>query len=78
MKKYGLTVEDRNILVQNQNGRCKICEIAEEESGPKGLVVDHDHATNKVRGLLCNACNIALGFFKDNVSILQNAIKYLG
>jgi len=41
------------------------------------LAVDHCHNTNKVRELLCSACNILLGKAKDNISILQSAINYL-
>jgi len=45
--KYGITMEDRNKLQEDQNGLCAICECE------KPLVVDHDHVTRKVRGLLC-------------------------
>ena len=41
------------------------------------LVVDHCHATGKVRGLLCHNCNRALGLLKDKISVLKNAIQYL-
>ena len=41
------------------------------------LVVDHDHITGQVRGMLCNPCNLGLGHFKDNVSTLESAIEYL-
>jgi hypothetical protein len=39
--------------------------------------VDHDHETNKIRGLLCSRCNTGLGLFFDNISNLENAILYL-
>lgn len=41
------------------------------------VAVDHDHTTGKVRGLLCNACNKGLGFFKDSKELLDKAIKWL-
>lgn len=41
------------------------------------LVVDHNHETGKVRGLLCHNCNRALGLFKDNPSVLQKTFEYL-
>lgn len=41
------------------------------------FVVDHDHETGKVRGLLCNSCNVMLGHSKDDVAILQKGIEYL-
>ena len=59
-----------------QDGRCAICERDVCEI-PRGLYIDHDHKTGKVRGLLCDRCNMSLGGFKDNVIILQNAINYL-
>ena len=41
------------------------------------LVVDHCHKTGKIRGLICDSCNVGLGRFKDNIDNLKNAIKYL-
>jgi hypothetical protein len=41
------------------------------------MVVDHCHSTNKVRGILCDLCNTALGKFHDDVNLLSNAIGYL-
>ena len=58
----------------NQNNKCLIC--GNEQDG-KDLAIDHCHTTNKVRGLLCNSCNLGLGCFKDNLDILASAIKYL-
>lgn len=50
---------------------CMICGREEK------LVVDHDHATGNIRGLLCNHCNRGLGHFGDNIQFLDNAIRYL-
>jgi hypothetical protein len=47
------------------------------ESGVSGLVVDHDHETGEVRGLLCNRCNTGLGFFADNRGYMRRALTYL-
>jgi hypothetical protein len=52
----------------------KSCTICGKE---ERLVVDHDHETGKVRGLLCNHCNRGLGHFRDNIEFLEDAIKYL-
>lgn len=58
-------------LVAAQNGRCSICDLERE------LVVDHDHETGAVRGLLCEPCNKALGFLEDSTERLASAILYL-
>jgi hypothetical protein len=63
-------------LLQDQDNACAICGITAEEIGKK-LIVDHNHETLKVRGLLCWRCNSGLGFFKDNQSHLAMAIEYL-
>jgi hypothetical protein len=71
-KKYNISLEDFESMKESQSGLCKIC------SQKRKLVVDHCHMTSRVRGLLCNSCNKALGFVDDNTSILQNMIQYLG
>lgn len=81
---YGLTKTDYDDLRQQQNYRCVICNIHENDAkrGPSkssdtALHVDHCHGSNKVRGLLCLNCNTMLGKVKDNVEILKSAINYL-
>ena len=69
--KYGITVEDYERMHNEQGGVCVICQNADK------LVVDHDHITGKVRGLLCHNCNLGLGHFKDNALVLRMAIGYL-
>lgn len=70
--RYGMTLEDKARMAEEQGQRCAICKRWDVE-----LVVDHCHNSNLVRGLLCNKCNIALGLFADSVVSLENAIKYL-
>lgn len=70
---YGITAEQYEKFLDTQKGVCKICKMLPE----RGLCVDHDHATGKVRGLLCHDCNLGLGRFKDKVAILREAINYL-
>jgi len=70
--KYGITSEEYAAFVEQQNGVCAICEQPDRRIG-----VDHDHATGKVRGLLCNHCNRALGSFGDDPERLAQAIRYL-
>lgn len=71
---YGITLEEYQRMHGAQNGRCAIC--GEPEVG-KQLAVDHDHVTDRVRGLLCQQCNMALGKFRDNPVVLESAIRYL-
>lgn len=73
--KFGLSIEQYDSMMKAQNGVCMICK--NPCASGRRLAVDHDHETNRVRGLLCMACNQALGFFRDNVSLLKAAIAYL-
>lgn len=73
---YNITLKEYNKILKEQNCRCKICNIHNEDVYDR-LHVDHCHTTGKVRGLLCFQCNSALGKFKDDVQLLQNAIEYL-
>lgn len=79
--RYGLTKETYKLLHDKQNGLCAICGRPETTESSHGnlhkLSVDHDHATGKVRGLLCRSCNLALGKFNDSTSVLASAIAYL-
>lgn len=74
LKGYGLTPEAYQAIWDVQNGKCRICCLPE---GKKALVVDHNHETGKVRGLLCAACNVMLGMAKDSPTILLKGIQYL-
>jgi hypothetical protein len=76
MKQLGLTMKDWNELFEKQGGRCATCGIHQSEL-IKSLGVDHCHETMKVRGLLCTPCNSALGFVRDNPTVLQRMIVYL-
>ena len=70
--KYGITLTEYNNIKEKQNGRCAICDAVNEK-----LVVDHSHETGKVRGLLCNSCNLMLGHSRDNSNTLNKGAKYL-
>jgi hypothetical protein len=70
---YSITLEDFERLVAEQNGKCAIC-----GETPQGILrVDHNHKTGRVRGLLCDPCNVGLGAFRDNPVSLIEAVKYL-
>jgi hypothetical protein len=78
-KKYGLTKEEFDKLILEQNNKCKIChrEFEAHLSDRQVRHIDHCHKTGKVRGILCNPCNRGLGCFKDNIKFLHSAIDYL-
>lgn len=75
-RNYGLTVKQYDEMLKGQGGCCDIC--GTDIPGHMGrFVVDHNHETGQVRALLCNQCNTALGFFKDNPETLRTAAEYL-
>ena len=65
MKNYGLTLEQYDQMFENQGGVCAICE--ETNISDRRLVVDHNHKTGKIRGLLCYRCNVRVGFMEDKI-----------
>lgn len=76
-KRYKLTEDAFNKLHEEQDYSCAICRTPFSEGKRKCGCVDHNHETNKVRGLLCQHCNAGLGMFKDNILYLEKAIEYL-
>lgn len=73
LKRYGLTPQAVGELLTSQHNCCRICD---KDISTK-FHIDHDHKTNKVRGLLCVSCNMGLGLFKDDEILLRKAISYL-
>lgn len=69
---YGITVEDFDRMIVKQCGLCDIC--GDQLVDPH---VDHCHASMEVRGLLCKSCNLLLGYARDRIDILENAVMYL-
>lgn len=79
---YGTTPEHYAAMHEAQGGKCAICrEEPKARHGTNGatyrLSLDHCHDTGRVRGLLCNDCNRAIGLLKDDPSLLREAINYL-
>lgn len=75
LRKYGITLEQKQQMIENQGGRCAICNKVLDNG--RHTCVDHDHKTGKVRGILCRKCNFLIGHSKDNPIILSRAINYL-
>jgi hypothetical protein len=73
-KNYNLTVEQVNVMAE---AGCRICGTTDWKGRHGRPHVDHDHATGKVRGILCDSCNLGLGKFKDDPALLRVAADYL-
>jgi len=68
-RNFGISLDEYNMILNNQDGGCAICGRTEEENG-KMLAVDHDHTTMKNRAILCASCNLTIGFIeKNNINI---------
>lgn len=72
LKKYGISIEDYDKMYLNQNGKCSICDTFYEK-----LCIDHCHLTTKVRELLCEKCNKAIGLFNESIDNFSRAIEYV-
>lgn len=85
--RHGITLDEFNAILASQGKKCAICGLPETEvlrpgvkrDGAKGfgLVVDHDHQTGLVRGLLCDRCNRSIGLLEDNPAYLTAAARYV-
>ena len=71
--KYGISLEAVQSMIEGQNGRCRICNNLFTDT--KSTHVDHCHTTGAVRGILCQRCNVQLGWFEKN---RESVLKYLG
>lgn len=77
-RRYGLTLAQYDAMLQVQGGGCAVCggPQANRRCGDR-FCVDHDHATGRIRGLLCGPCNLAIGYFQDRPDLLRAAAAYL-
>ena len=73
---YGITIEDYDNKLKEQNNCCAICK-SDKPGGNGDFYVDHNHTTNQVRGLLCQWCNFMIGQSKESPEILRSGIDYL-
>lgn len=75
LRLYGITLEQYNAMAAEQGHLCALC--GEKPETDRRMHVDHDHATGKIRALLCHHCNLLLGNAKDSTDRLRLAIAYL-
>lgn len=75
MRKYGMTIEQYDAMLETQGGGCFICGRPPRDD--ISLHVDHDHSTGRVRGILCFCCNNALADFQDDPALLRKAAGYV-
>ena len=79
---FNLTADEYSALFVSQNGVCAACGNSETRTDHrngdcKDLAVDHDHATGKIRALLCSSCNIALGLLQDDPERIERLLRYI-
>ncbi len=77
---YGIGLRECKAMLDKQDNVCAICNkhgFKMHVGKEHGLNLDHCHSTGVVRGWLCDNCNRALGLFKDDITVMKNAIKYL-
>lgn len=76
IRNYGITLDEYNEMLENQNGQCYICG-KHHSLQTKSLSVDHCHKTGNVRRLLCSNCNTSLGLLKEDIDRVKKMIRYI-
>ncbi len=74
--RYGVSTEEVDRIIQLQEGCCGLCKKPFGEARAKRPAVDHDHATGKIRGVLHQSCNMAIGHLGDSAEGIQSALDY--
>jgi hypothetical protein len=75
-RKFGMTLQQYKNILDKQSGQCIICGKTPEQNG-KMLAVDHNHTTGQIRDLLCNNCNVTIGFIEKNGTEFDKLKWYL-
>lgn len=79
-QRYGLSVPDRQLILENQGHKCLICNshiLFDGENFQSRACVDHDHKTGSVRGIICRNCNTWLGYLENKNIALSTLQEYL-
>lgn len=74
-RKYGISYAERDALLAAQGSACGVCRRT--DPGSRGWQLDHCHASRKVRGVLCQFCNTAIGLLRDDPSVARSLADYL-
>jgi len=77
LRRYGITRQQRTALIESQGNRCLCCKVTFERKGKNRPCVDHCHTTGRIRGVLCDRCNVVLGRVNDNASLLLALASYV-
>lgn len=78
LAKYGISQVEYLRMVEQQGGKCAVCRLIPTGKKPNGILhIDHCHVSGKIRALLCNKCNTALGLLRDDPEIATRAATYL-
>lgn len=81
LKLYGITLDQYNSMLEQQEHKCEICKSPETAVSRNGytlrLAIDHNHLTGAIRSLLCFRCNRGIGYFEENPKLIKEILKYL-
>lgn len=75
---YGVGIDWYNEKIEEQDGKCAICgSDSPKNQRVKYFSIDHDHKTDKLRGLLCNPCNMGMGLLAEDEDSINRLLDYL-
>lgn len=77
---FGITLEEKKAILESQGGVCATCGTdnpSRNKSGNPNWVLDHNHTTKRIRGVLCHSCNVAIGLLKESPEIAEQVAAYL-
>jgi hypothetical protein len=82
LRYYGISQKEYDAMLEKQGGKCTCCGRPNSGRMKKNgeydrMVIDHDHKTGKVRGLLCVQCNLALGVLDDSKERVELLLEYI-
>jgi hypothetical protein len=76
-KRHGINIEGAVRALESHGGRCESCGSGHVSRKKIGWIIDHDHSSGRIRGVICNSCNVILGMARDSSEHLQKVIAYL-